>query len=183
MAFCPKCGAEVPPDAQFCPKCGRPLSEPAQANPFEGMDRHEMRHAYRSMRREARWSGWASPEWALFNAVFAGLFIVLLGGLLYLAASGTLPSLVTWANFWAYLLLGLGIMLLIRGFLGMLARRYFEYGNIIGGMVLVVIGAAGITISLGGWQQYFWTGIIVLIGIIVILAGVLSYLFQRTWKP
>ena len=27
-AFCPQCGAAVPPDAHFCPRCGKELSEP-----------------------------------------------------------------------------------------------------------------------------------------------------------
>jgi hypothetical protein len=179
-AFCSKCGAELPEGAQFCPKCGQPAGGPAaQPGPFDGMGRREMRHEYRRMRREERWGRWASPEWALFNSIFAGLFIILLGGLLYLAASGLLPDLVTWSNFWAYLLLGLGVLLLIRGFFEIITQHYHGYGQIIGGLVLVVIGASGITAFLPGWAQYFWIVIIILGGLLVILVGLLTYLFRR----
>jgi hypothetical protein len=170
----------MPADSQFCPKCGQPAGGPAQPGPgpFDGMGRHEWRHMRRAERRAERHGSRASPEWALFNAIFAGLFIILLGVLLYLAASGTLPDLVTWSNFWAYLLLGLGILLLIHGFLDLLLRHYHGYGKIIGGMVVAVIGAAGISASLAGWHQYFWIGVIVLGGVLVILVGILSYLFR-----
>ncbi len=53
----------------------------------------------------------------LFNTIFGGLFVILLGGLLYLAASGTGGDLVTWSNFWTYLLMGLGGLLFVRGLL------------------------------------------------------------------
>lgn len=88
-------------------------------------------------------------------------------------------DLVSWSNFWAYLLLGLGIMLLIRGFLDLLLRHYHGYGKIIGGMVVAVIGSAGITVSLGGWGQYLWIAIIVVGGLLIILVGLLTYLFKR----
>lgn len=122
---------------------------------------------------------WSSPEWALFNSVFAGLFIILLGGLLYLAASNQLPDWVNWSNFWAYLLLGLGILLLIRGFFEIVTRHYNGYGQIIGGLVLSVIGAAGIASFLPGWAQYFWIVVIIAGGLVVILVGLLTYLFRR----
>jgi len=85
MAFCSKCGAELPADAQFCSKCGQPAAGagqgaggPSQSPPYYGMSRHEMRHQYRQMRRAARWGHWASPEWALLNTIIAGLIVVLL---------------------------------------------------------------------------------------------------------
>jgi hypothetical protein len=133
----------------------------------------------RAERREARWGRWSSPEWALFNSIFGGLFIILLGGLLYLAASGQAGDLVTWTNFWAYLLLGLGILLLIRGLFEIVTQHYHGFGQIIGGIVLMIIGALGITESLTGWIQYFWIVIIILGGLIIILAGLLTYLFRR----
>lgn len=180
LAFCSGCGAELPADAQFCPKCGSPANGPgAQAPPFDGMSRREARHAYRAMRRDARWGDALSPEWALFNTIFGGLFVIILGVCLYLAASG-ITSLVTWANFWAYMLLGFGALLLLRGFFGIFtARRHLEYGNITGGLVLMTIGAAGITFTLEGASRYLWIGIIIAGGLLVIIAGVLNYMFRR----
>jgi hypothetical protein len=130
-------------------------------------------------RRQARHEARASPELSLFNSIFGGLFVILLGGLLYLAASGMAGDLVTWSNFWTYLLMGLGAMLLARGFLEMLTRHYHGPGSIIGGMVLLVIGAAGLTVSLGGWSRYLWIAIIVVGGLLIILVGLLTYLFRR----
>lgn len=169
----------MPADSQFCPKCGQPTAGTAGPDPFDGMSRRQARHAYRSMRRSGRWSDFASPEWVLFNTIFGGLFIVLLGGLLYLASSGTGGDLVNWSNFWAYLLLGLGGMLFVRGLLEMFTRHHRGFGSLIGGTVLLVIGAASITTSLGGWPQYLWIAIIVVGGLLIILVGLLTYLFKR----
>lgn len=184
-AFCSKCGAEIPADSQFCPKCGRPtggsapVGQPSGPGPFYDMSHRESRRAYRHMRRAARWSEFTSPEWMLFNSIFGGLFVILLGGLLYLAASGLGGDLVSWSNFWAYLLMGLGGLLLVRGLLEMFTRHYHGFGNIIGGMVLLVIGAAGLTVTLEGWTQYLWIAIIVVGGLLIILVGLLTYLFKR----
>lgn len=121
----------------------------------------------------------ASPEWTLFNSVFGGLFVILLGSLLYLASSGLLGDLVTWSNFWTYLLMGLGGLLLVRGFLEMLTGLRHGAGSVIGGMVLLVIGAAGLTVSLGGWGRYLWIAVIIVGGLLIILVGLLTYLLKR----
>ena len=139
------------------------------------MSHREARHAYRATRRARRW---ASPERALFNSLFGGAFVILLGSLLYLAASGAGGSLVTWANFWTYLLMGLGALLVVRGVLELLAGHH-SIGNIIGGIVLLVIGAAGLTLSLGGWSRYLWIAIIIVGGLLIILIGLLTYLLRK----
>jgi hypothetical protein len=173
----------MPADSQFCPQCGQPASQPAEPEPFGGMSRRESRHAYRHMRRAARWSEFTSPEWMLFNSIFGGLFVILLGGLLYLAASGLGGDLVSWSNFWAYLLMGLGGLMLVRGLLEMFTRHYpghnHGFGKTIGGMVLLIIGAASLTVTLEGWAQYLWIAIIVVGGLLIILIGLLTYLFKR----
>src|SRR5271157_4081004 len=186
MTFCSSCGTEVPDDAQFCPKCGTSL----ERSPFPGMDPHIMKHAmkdeyraqkhaFKEARRAAKWGGWmGSPEWALIDALFGGLIVILLGGLLFMAASNV-SSLVTWANFWAYFLLGIGVLLLLRGFAAIvIPGRPHEAGSIIGGIVLIIIGAAGVSIFLTGISQYLWIAIIVLGGILVIVAGIASYIFR-----
>jgi hypothetical protein len=119
----------------------------------------------------------------LLNTLFAGLLVLMLGGLLYLAASGLGGDLVSWSNVWAYLLMGLGGLMLIRGLLEMFTRHYpghhHGFGKTIGGMVLLVIGAASLTASLGGWAHYLWIAIIVVGGLLIILIGLLTYLFIR----
>jgi|GEM_PF-3896968 len=137
------------------------------------------KHAFKEARRAAKWGGWmGSPEWALIDALFGGLIVILLGGLLFMAASNV-SSLVTWANFWAYFLLGIGVLLLLRGFAAIvIPGRPHEAGSIIGGIVLIIIGAAGVSIFLTGISQYLWIAIIVLGGILVIVAGIASYIFR-----
>lgn len=191
MTFCSSCGTEMPADAEFCPKCGKRANEP----PFMGIDPHMMRHAmrdeyraqrhaYKAARHAARWGGWTwSPEWALIDALFGGLVVIILGGSLFMAASGVSP-MVTWANFWAYFLLGLGVLLLLRGLAALVVPgRPHEVGSMVGGLVLMVIGAAGVSVFLTGWSQYFWAGIIVLGGILVILVGILNYIFRKGSMP
>lgn len=187
MAFCSNCGAEVPADAKFCPKCGSPVEEA----PFGGMDPRVMRHAmkedyrtqkraFREARRAAKWGVWGNtPEWALIDALFGGLIVIGLGSLLYMAASGLTP-LVTWANFWAYFLLGIGVLLVLRGLAALIIPgRPQEVGSIVGGIVLMVIGTVGVSVFLTGWSQYFWAGLIVMVGVLVILAGIVSYIIRR----
>lgn len=140
------------------------------------MSRRDWRHMRRAERHALRH---ASPEWMLFNTVFGGLFAILLGGLFYLAASGIAGDLVTWANFWTYLLIGMGGLLVLRGLFTLLAWGSHEVGMIFGGMVLLVIGAAGLTESLGGWSRYLWIAIIIVGGLLIILVGLLTYLFKR----
>jgi len=178
MAFCASCGAELPPGAEFCPKCGRSAGAQAGPGPEDWMSRREMRRMHRQERREARWAAWASPEMGLINTVFGGLVVILLGVVLYLAAAGITPQ-VTWSNFWAYFLLGLGLLLVIRGVLTLFARMPWDsYGNIVGGVILMVIGGAFVAATQVGWSQYLWIVAIVIIGLIIIMAGVAAYLFR-----
>jgi hypothetical protein len=176
----------MPADASFCPKCGRSID----AGPIPDTDPYAMkrtikdsyrsdRRAFHEARRAARWGArMETPEWALINAVFGGLTVILIGGLLYLAASGLTP-LVTWSNFWAYFLLGLGTMLFLRGLLAIfLVPSWHERGSLIAGIIVATIGAAGIAVTTYGLGQYFWIGVIVIGGILVIVAGILSYLFR-----
>jgi hypothetical protein len=175
MAFCSSCGAELPAGAGFCPKCGKAAGE---GFAFDGMSGSEMKHA----RHEARRAEWSSPEFGLINAVFGGLTVILIGLALYLAASGLTPY-VTWTNFWAYFLLGLGILLMMRGVLTFLIRmRRDSYGNVTGGVVLMVIGGGFIALTQGGLGQYFWIMAIVAVGLLIIFAGVVGYLFRGRWR-
>jgi len=173
MVYCSKCSAEIPEGASFCPKCG---AEAGGAPPV-GFDRHADRHIRRQMRREWRWGLFMSPEYRLIEAISAGLIIILLGVLLYLAASGLTP-LVTWANFWAYLLIGIGGFLLLRAILALVLvpGSYYHFGGIIAGIILIAIGMAWLSVSMFGWDRPLWPLIIVGGGVLVIAVGIANYL-------
>jgi len=179
MVFCSKCGAQVPDDAGFCPKCGADMGGTV---PPMGFDRHVRRQMRREMRHGHRGWRW-TPEYMLIEAISAGLIIVLLGGLLFLAASGY-TSLVNWSNFWAYLLIGMGAFMLLRAVLSTLFMPKYGYhriGGIIGGIVLVAIGAAWLSVTVYGWNWPIWPLIIVVGGIIVIATGIARYMAGQRW--
>ncbi|HTY90545.1 MAG TPA: zinc ribbon domain-containing protein [Methanocella sp.] len=174
MVYCSKCGAEMPEGAGFCPKCGAPAGMEKDTGMY--MDRH----AWRRMRREMRatGSGWYwSPEYRLLRAVMAGLFIVLLGGLLLMCAWEVTP-LVTWANFWAYLLLGAGALILIQYLLGFLipGRTYHGIGALVVGVLFMALGAAGLSAFYVSWAKPLWPLIIVAGGVLVIAVAVAVFL-------
>ncbi len=173
MAYCSKCGAQVPDDSSFCPKCGAEIGPAAPG----GFDRHMDRQIRRQMRREWRWGLFMSPEYRLVEVISAGVIIILLGVLLYLAAAG-ITSFVTWSNVWAYLLIGVGAFLVLRAILAMvlLPKTYYHFGGIIGGIILIAIGAAWLSVSVYGWDRPFWPLIIIGGGVLVIAVGVANYL-------
>ena len=174
MAFCSKCGAQVPDDASFCPKCGNDIGN---AGPDGDFDRHIGRHIRREMRRSARWQWHSSPAYMLVESISAGVILILLGLLLYLAATNT-TSFVTWGNFWAYFLVGIGMYMLVRFFLYILfvpQAGYLRFGGLIGGIVMIAIGSAWLAFTVGGWSQPLWPFIIVLGGVAIIAAGVVRF--------
>ena len=184
MAFCPKCGAQVPDDASFCPKCGNEIYGAGPEDFGRDFGRHMDRHIRREMRRSGRWQWHSSPAYMLVESISAGVVLILLGMLLYLAATSATPF-VTWENFWAYFLIGIGLYMLVRFFLYILfvpQAGYFRFGGLIGGIVLMAIGAAWLAFTLGGWAQPLWPFIIVLGGVLVIAAGVARFFVGMRWS-
>jgi hypothetical protein len=116
----------------------------------------------------------------MINAVIFGLGVVLVGMLLFLASSG-LTGIVTWENFWAYLLIGLGALGVIRE-----TAKYYVSGHLFrpGGMVLAIIlitiGVAGLVAQTTGWSQYWWTFVILGGGLVIVLMGIFNYLWMKT---
>ncbi len=183
MAFCPKCGAQVPDDASFCPKCGSELGATGPEDFGRDFGRHMEREMRREMRRSMRWQWFSSPAYVLIESISGGIILILLGLLLFLAATGATP-LVTWSNFWAYFLVGVGAFLILRFFLYALftpQSGYIHFGGLIGGIVLIAIGAAWLAFTVGGWTYPLWPFIIVLGGVAVIAVGVARYFFARQW--
>ena len=131
MAFCNHCGSEVPADVDYCSRCGSrvKMGSYIPSDPREA--RRAARYAYKAERRFIRaadrpWrrSLWASPEWGLFNAIIAGLFVVFLGGLFFLAASRA-SDLVNWSSVWMYILAAIGSILVLRGVARLVVTRSF----------------------------------------------------------
>lgn len=185
MALCNHCGTELPEGASYCPKCGGPV----KSGTYMPTDLREMKHAakyafraekraFKNARRAERWGFHASPEWGLLNAILWGGAFILFGVLLYVAASGVSP-LLTWSNIWAYLLLLIGVLLVLRGAASIvISRGFFRMGSIIGGIFLMAISIAWLSVMAAGWSQYLWVVIIILGGLLIILAGISSYVFR-----
>lgn len=175
MANCVECGAQLPENAGFCPKCGTPADVGA-VDPFD------RRHLRREMRREMRgeWGRYWSPEYGLMRSVFAGLFVILLGGLL-LACAWEATPLVTWSNFWAYLMIGAGCLVLLEYLLGFLApgRAHRGYGAAIAGILLVALGAAGLSALYLNWTKPLWPLIIVAGGVLIIAVAIAAFLGKK----
>ena len=167
MPYCKNCGNEEGPNAEYCRKCGQRMSEG-----FSGGDIG--REIGDSIRKGIIVEH--IPEVRLIDAVFGGAIIILLGAVLYLAASGAVPG-VGWGNFWAYFLLGLGILLLGKGAAELLVRpaRSKAYGDLQGGLVLGLIGGTFVVLLAGGDWSHNWPIFLVIIGAFVVVVGVLTY--------
>lgn len=185
MAFCSNCGAQIPDGAAFCPKCGMEIGVQAKNDdgahdnvPDWDMDRHA-RHRMRREMRQGGWGSYMSPEYRLAEAITGGLIVILLGGLLFLAAyqASTGIGLITWSNFWAYLIAGVGVIFVLKYFVGVLmpGHWYNNSGGLIWGIILIAIGSLFIV----GWSVTLWPLIIVAAGVLVIGAGVLNYMTKR----
>ena len=186
MVTCANCGAEVPEGADYCIKCGRPVEagEPCRTAPWEdwGRDRGRDWGWWPSGPPGGwikRWSWLWSAEWIMINLVILGVTIVLIGLVLFLAASGA-TGLVTWSNFWAWLLIGIGVLTLIRNVARyFVAGRWLWHGGIAGGLVLITFGAAWLVAEATGWDQNFWAFVIVAGGLSIVVAGIVNYLWAK----
>jgi hypothetical protein len=194
MVICKTCGADIPADSMFCPKCGKPVEgEPAQGaqGPQEWRDWRAERRSWRHARRADRFGGWWgedwvsqwswtwSPFWIMVNAVIFGLGVVLVGTLLFLASSG-FTGIVTWENFWAFLLIGLGTLGVIRETAKYyVSGRRFWPGGLVLAIVLITIGVAGLVAQTTGWSQYWWTFVIFGGGLVIVLMGIFNYIWMK----
>jgi hypothetical protein len=102
----------------------------------------------------------------LISVVLAGVFLVLLGVLLFLASQGIL----SWDTWWPYLIMGIGLILLIDSII-----RYpkegsagFRIGRLIAAIVLIGVGIVNL---LG--NVTWWPLVIVVIGVAIIVGALL----------
>ena len=184
MTICKSCGGDIPEGGSVCPKCGmaadigydhRTGREPW----FMGWDWGAPGYWGDWIKR---WSWIWSPAWIMVNMVMLGLFIVYSGLILLVAASG-FSQWVTWGNFWGYLLSGIGFLMVIRWYARLLiAGRRLWYSDLVGGLILIIIGVAGILMSMAGMGRYSWVLLFVLIGLGIIGAGIVNYHFMKKMR-
>ena len=97
------------------------------------------------------------------------LILIWLGVTMFLA---NLPTAgVEWSNQWAWFLLGLGAILILEAIVRLAVPEYRRPvgGKIIGGVVLLIIGASGsfLSLDLAKW----WPLIPIGIGVAILLGG------------
>jgi hypothetical protein len=192
MAICKNCGAEIPADSKFCPKCGKPVEDEATQGTQGSQDWRDDRREWRQARCGdwsggwwgedwvSRWSWTWSPLWIMITAVVFGLGVVLVGMLLFLASSGV-TGIVTWDNFWAYLLIGLGALGVIRETAKVYMSGHLSlHGGMVFAIILITIGVAGLAAQTTGWSQYWWTFIILGGGLVIVLMGIFNYFWMKS---
>jgi len=98
------------------------------------------------------------------GGVTGGLILILLGVLLLLSTLGH----ISWGDWWAYFVLGLGCILIFEALLRVAGTsdRQPVTGKLIGGSVLAIIGAAYV-FGMVTW----WPLILIAVGIIIIVTS------------
>ncbi|HTX44101.1 MAG TPA: zinc-ribbon domain-containing protein, partial [Methanocella sp.] len=160
---CTNCGAEAPEGAGFCPKCGSGIG------PIKKLDAG--RRIKPGISVEA-WEFYRSPEHKMLKATMGGLVILMLGTLIFIAATG-ISSWITWANFFAYFLAGWGVLMVVNFLIHLLAPgcRFYRFGDLVGGTILLAIGG----LCIAGFGDYFWPLAIVSVGLYIISMGILKF--------
>jgi LiaF transmembrane domain len=136
------------------------------------MSSWELRRAARDARREARRQARAEkiekgekggPSGDRAGPLLGGLVLVWLGVSFYLAQSGT----VSWSNWWAYFIIGLGVIVIFQGVVHYSQSRRPFAGFFIGGAVLILVGVFFVE----SFAYDFWPLILIVIGAAVIISG------------
>ena len=168
--FCSKCGAALPQDASFCPNCGTPAASQAtvqQAPP--GPPRWESQHQYEKQEKhekhEKSEKGEKGRGGDITGIVTGGLILIWLGISFYLAQTGY----ASWGNWFAVFLLGIGVIIILQGLIRYGQGRGSFTGSLIGGVILILIGAA----FYWGFQfGSLWPLILVAIGVAVLVSAI-----------
>jgi hypothetical protein len=176
--FCHKCGAELPPASLFCPKCGTPVSPtvsnvpPPQATRSASSIGQRNEKYEKQEKHEKNEKGEKGRGGNVIGSVVGGLILVWLGLTFYFQQVGAISS----NNWWAYFILGIGLILILQGFLVYFRSRRPFYGPFIGGAVLVFLGLSFIY---NAWSS-FWPLIFVVIGVAVLVSALAR---SRTPRP
>ncbi len=175
MPYCQKCGADLPPNAAFCAKCGAPVGAAAATSPSTpptygyGYEKREKHEKQEKQTRQSEKYEKREKSGDRSGPIIGGGILILLGVIYY--ATITTPPLIIPGDFWAYFLLGLGILLIIQSVyrFATIHHRASGMGSLWAGIILAAIGIGGIA---GGGN--FWPIVLIAIGVLVIAAGVTS---------
>ncbi|MCJ7770938.1 zinc-ribbon domain-containing protein [Candidatus Bathyarchaeota archaeon] len=175
MPYCTNCGAEVEENAQYCPNCGRaqrPVAHQGMAGPARqrGEKTEKQEKQEKGEKGERNEKGEKDQDGA--GPLTGGLVLIWLGITFFLATS----NYITWSLWWAYFLLGLGIIFLLRATIVYASnkRKGLVIGPAIAGTVMIVVGLASI-LNVTNW----WWLIPIALGIgIVVMA-----LRERSQNP
>jgi hypothetical protein len=133
----------------------------------------EERRRERDERRRARWERRRNDP---IGAVFGALVLIWLG-VVFLAAQNPEmvrlgPFSVTWINWWAFFAVGVGALLLLQGLLrAVMAYGHGITGSLIWGVVLLLVGLAGIFPGMGLGQ--LWPLALIALGLGLLLTNLL----------
>jgi len=188
--YCHKCGAELPSGATFCPVCGTPVFVPPPTGPSQPPPTpttppppsttpppYYSRREYRDWRREQRRNekqekqekheksekGEKGAGGTIIGPIIGGAILIWLGLSFYLQQINYFPS----GNWWAFFVVGLGIIIILQGVLLYSRSRRPFFGPFIGGAVLVIVGLS----FLYGSLSNFWPLILVVIGIAILASA------------
>lgn len=166
--YCSKCGAELPVGSSFCPKCGAPIGNATQGSaqsPYYRRRREYRNEKYEKQEKhEKNEKGEKGRGGSIIGPVIGGLILIWLGLTFYLQQVGALPS----ENWWAYFVMGIGIIIILQGALLYSRHRRPIYGPFIGGAILFLVGFSFVY---NVWSD-FWPLIIVVIGIAILLSAI-----------
>jgi hypothetical protein len=153
MPFCPKCGEEVSEDDEYCPKCNYSLKR-RTVRPVRRRNEKDEKDEKRGREDEKA-------------AIMGGLVVVWLGLSLLLQNAGLLG----WADFGGVFLLGLGLIIVLRGLWAYSQSGVFEqgFGYIVGGGFVTLIGA-GVSFELDEW----WPILLIALGLVVVVRALMA---------
>ena len=99
-----------------------------------------------------------------YSGIFGGLILILLGVLFLLATM----DVVSWGDWWAYFLVGLGAIFVIEFIVRSVAPAYRrqDKGKLVIGTILVIVGGAHI-FGMVSW----WPLILIAVGVIIVFTS------------
>jgi len=169
MEYCTNCGTEVHDKANYCSKCG---SMVGSGKKEEMYNTDRMKAGVNKNAQEYH----GSSKYELLDSVKGGMIILMFGALLFISSSG-MSSSITESNYLDYFLLGIGIILVVSFFihLRLTNNRMYQYGDLIGGIILFAIGI----LCIFGFEIYFWPMAIVSVGIYVVSMKIVKFRMVR----
>jgi len=156
MAYCPNCGKEVSEDDVFCSFCRTPLKEDAQPRYRRRAERNEKGEKNEKNEKDEK----RDDDQA--GAVVGGMVVIWLGLSLLLKNMGYFA----WADFGGVFLLGIGVILILRGLYTYVQTNSFDqaFGYLVGGIVVCLIGG-NIVYDIQNW----WAIFLVVLGAFIII--------------